>query len=685
MAKKFIYDIQTKNISFLQTAKDLKSLGIKNNMFFLRLYDPSLRGVDPYSQHLSDDQVMRIINECIINPWYFLREIARIPEQGGTGIPYQLNRANLAATWCFLNGIDHYLVIPRQIGKTQSTLSILDWAFLFGTTNSEFMFINKRQEDAVNNLARLKDQRDLLPEYLQFKLAFDDDGKAIRETNNVKSLSNAANGNKVVAKPSAKSVESAESIGRGCTQPIQYYDEVEFTPYIKTIMESAGPAFNTASTNAKRNNAAYCRIFTSTPGDLDTQSGGDALLIVEKTVKFQEQFYEWDLADVEEYVETNSENKIVYIEFQYQQLGKDEEWFKKTCTLLNNNPLKIKREIFLQRMRGSSESPFEPEELAAIEDLKGKVQEEIFINKLFKLDIYEPIKKDRVYIVGVDVSAGYGQDNSAVTIIDPYTVKPVAEFKSPFIGVTQFTKFLYVLIRKHVPRGILSIERNANGESILDALRNTDIRSQIYFDNTKDLVGAGIDDKLDSQGFLRLEAARRKTYGVYTQGKSRETMFSLLETHVREYKEKFVTENIIGDLLRLIKKKTGRIEAGPGFHDDSVMSYLIALYVFYHGNNLHRFGFVRGEIPDDEHRNMGLTYEETMEQMPEEIQRQFSNFSVKTATDYNQEWVEEIQRARKEMQQVDRVLNPVNSATEYEEDYEMEGEISLDFFDDLNS
>lgn len=264
--KKFIYDVDTPNISFIQTAVDLKRLGVKNNMFFLKLYDPSLRGVDPHSPFLSDDQIIRIINECIINPWYFLRECARIPDQGNTaGIPYLLNRANLASAYCFINGIDNYLVIPRQIGKTQSTIAIILWSFLFGTTNSEMMFINMLAERAVENLGRLKEQRDLLPKYLQFKIAFDDEGKELKAKDNVRTLENASNGNRIVTKPSATSVESAERIGRGSTQVIQYYDEFEFTNFIKTIVEAAGPAFATASENARRNNAMYGRILTSTP------------------------------------------------------------------------------------------------------------------------------------------------------------------------------------------------------------------------------------------------------------------------------------------------------------------------------------------------------------------------------------------------------------------------------------
>lgn len=213
--REFIYHTKTKNISFLQTAKDLRNLGIKNNMFFLRLYDRSLEKVDPFSPFLTHEQTFAIINECIVNPWYFLRECVKIPEQGGNGIPYQLHRANLAATFCFLMGIDHYLVIPRQKGKTQSTIAILDWAFLFGTTNSEFMFINKRQADANNNLMRLKEQRALLPKFLQMTSGFDEEGKEIKGQDNVQSIKNPQTGNSIVTKPSARSVEAAEGIGRG--------------------------------------------------------------------------------------------------------------------------------------------------------------------------------------------------------------------------------------------------------------------------------------------------------------------------------------------------------------------------------------------------------------------------------------------------------------------------------------
>lgn len=687
MLRNYIYDIKTKNISFLQTAKDLKVLGIKNYMFFLILYDVSLQGVDPHDPNIDEETRMRVINECIINPWYFLREVCRIPDQGNpNGIPYRLNRGNLAATFCYLHGLGHYLVLPRQIGKTQSSIAIMDWSFLFGTTNSEFMFINKINDDALANLKRLKDQRDLLPDYLQLKISLDEDGKVVKGNDNVKTLKNAINGNSIVTKPSARSEEHAEGIGRGSTQPIQYFDEVEFTPHIYTIVTASGPAYRTASENAKRNGAAYCRIFTSTPGDLDSKPCQEALKIINGACTWTEKFYDWSIEDIEDYVDQNSENGIIYIEYQYTQLGLGEDWFTSACKSVLNDPKKIKREIFLQRMRGSSDSPFEPEDLEVIESKKGKIIEEIFINKFYKLNVYEKINKKQVYLIGVDCASGGGGDNSSVTVFDPYTQLAIAEFRSPLISYNNLKHFLYILVKRHIPRGVLCIERNHTGDAIIDDLRRTDIAGNIYFDSNKDLVGDGINDKLDSKGMLQLDAARRKLYGVYTTTKARAVMMDILFRYVEEFKESFHTEFIIGDLFALIKDKRGKIVAGPGFHDDSIMSFLICLYVFHHGNNLSRFGYVKGNLPNEEERNKGLEYNEVIEELPDDVKQMFDTKIVKPQSDYNEKFVQEIQKARREALQYDRLTRPINVTEDMYQEEEMGGfdSISLDFFDELN-
>ena len=115
-----LYDLGTSNTSFLQVAEDLKTLGIKNWFFMLQLYDPTLVTVDPFAidqktghTSLTQDQIARVVNECVRNPWYFLREISRIPDQGGTAVPYKANRGNIAQAYCILHGYDSMILLQN--------------------------------------------------------------------------------------------------------------------------------------------------------------------------------------------------------------------------------------------------------------------------------------------------------------------------------------------------------------------------------------------------------------------------------------------------------------------------------------------------------------------------------------------------------------------------------------------
>ena len=74
----YVIDTKTKNLSFLKMHRYLRDRGIQNNKFFLRLYDKDLIGVDPYSKKLTRAQELKIINECTKNPFFYLREIARV-------------------------------------------------------------------------------------------------------------------------------------------------------------------------------------------------------------------------------------------------------------------------------------------------------------------------------------------------------------------------------------------------------------------------------------------------------------------------------------------------------------------------------------------------------------------------------------------------------------------------------
>lgn len=264
------YDTGTKNKSFLQVAKDLKTLGIKNFYFMLEIYDYTLIDVDPYADNLTIDQISRIQTECVRNIWYYLREVARIPSPGGQPVPFKANRGNIAQTWCILHGLDSWLCLPRQQGKTQSILAVFAWAYSFGTNDSNFIFINKDGGNAKENLTRLKDQIDALPEYLRFEQILEEDEgtgkvKIVKATKNATTMKHPITHNKIIVKSKATSYESALSLARGLTAPWLHFDEPEFTNHIKTIVENSVSTFETASRNAKANGALYGRCFSCTP------------------------------------------------------------------------------------------------------------------------------------------------------------------------------------------------------------------------------------------------------------------------------------------------------------------------------------------------------------------------------------------------------------------------------------
>ena len=89
------YDFGTKNTSFLLTAQELKTLGIKNWYFMLEVKHPNLgvQDIDAYNKDITKEDVARICIECKQNPWFFFREVAKVPVRGAGKLPPILSRA----------------------------------------------------------------------------------------------------------------------------------------------------------------------------------------------------------------------------------------------------------------------------------------------------------------------------------------------------------------------------------------------------------------------------------------------------------------------------------------------------------------------------------------------------------------------------------------------------------------
>ena len=306
-----------------------------------------------------------------------------------------------------------------------------------------------------------------------------------------------------------------------------------------------------------------------------------------------------DKNEILQYVKNNGTNGIIYIEYSYKQIGLTDKWLHDMYNHIGN-PIVVKREILLMRIQGSTQSPWSQEDLEYLKTVERKVIEEIYLQEHFRLDVYKPLNKRIPYIVGIDCSTGTNGDNNAITIIDPYTEEPSAEFLCPYIGESSFERLIIELIRDIIPRGIVVIERNSVGDGVVDHLLESPIAHRLYYDKGRDLVESNMVDNTTVVSILKRKAELKSYYGVYTGEENRRDMIAILMRRMAEYKDHFVTHNITDDIMHLVQNASGKVAAAVGQHDDSIMSYLIAMYVFYHGNNLPLFGYIRGSTNKEE-------------------------------------------------------------------------------------
>lgn len=633
------YHMSTSNQSFLNMHYYLKQKGIQNNKFFLVIYDPDLIGVNPRDPNLNTVMKKKILRECIINFWYFIREVVRIPDQGGQvggGKRYNLHRGNLAMNFGFLMNWNMFIEFPRQHGKTISAICWYLWVFNFGTTNSEMMFMNKKHDDSKMNLRRLKDIRDALPSYLQMKEIVGPDGKVKKASNNVESTTNIINANKITTKAGARNAASANSVGRGCTMPIHWYDEYAFILYNNIIYSAATPAFKTAADNAKRNGAPYGILITTTPGDCTTDEGEDARLTKDLATPFNEAFYDYNAEQLQNVKNSNKSSTFFYIRYTYQQLGSGEQYFKEMVLDLKKDWVAIRREVLLEWSRSSSNSPFRQQDLDEVERLvmNEPIQQIPLCNGLYFLNLYKrmDVTMSRRYppIIGVDVSGGYQQDSSAITIIDSRTTEVVADLNCNYISTNDLAKVIYELVIKYMPNAIVNIERNGGfGSSVLSLLVKSKIKRNLYFE-IKDRV---TEERFDGVKVIR-KSQKTKVFGLDETKQTRELLMEILRDRMENHKAKFISPIIFNELTTLEMKKNGRIEHSANAHDDQVFSYLLALYVWYEGKNLmENFGLDKCVLYTDSNDESYLGLEETYRNIVEEIGVE-ENEELQTELDY---------------------------------------------------
>lgn len=569
--KGYTYHTSTSNHSFIAMYKYLKDKGVANNKFFLKLYDSGLATINPFKPGLSLQWKARVVKEITINPYYYLREIVRMPEPGGN-TRFILNPGNLAEVFVLLNNLNAILLMPRQNGKTMSAIAVYEWIHNFGTTNTKILFGNKVFGDAKLNIARYKSIHLLNPDYVQQYDKRDDD--------NIEKVSNVALNNSISALSSPMTFDQASKLGRGLTSPLLFWDEVAYVKYFDKVYGSASPVLSKAAETAAKNKRPHSKLFATTPNFLEDATAKYIKSMIDMAAVWTEELYDFTEAELASYVYENSRNDFLHIQYTWRELGLTKEWYEAQCRSLNWDLGEIKKEIDIQWTYASSLSPFDEQSLEDLERLSIDPITSHLIDKRWRFNIYDDVDPLYTYMISCDVASGLGSDNSVISIIDPKTLKTVADFVSNKISLPKFEALLKKICTTWILNGFLVIERNNAGIGIIQHIMELNEYSMLrkrvfyFFKEFESATKSGSNDI----NAIRTKEKRVRVYGVNTTGPSRESMIDLLGDTLEGSIETLNTKNLFNDIKNLERKKNNKIEHRSGEHDDVLFSWLIAKY-----------------------------------------------------------------------------------------------------------
>lgn len=601
-----IWDLKTKNKSFLEFSGLLKSMGIKNHLFMLGLMQPSLQGVDPFSDNLTEEQMFNIRVECTFNPWYFIREVMRVPPTAGD-IPVSLNanRGNISLWWCFLNHIDYFLVQIRQTGKSLNADGISVWYQVFGSRNARSNLFTKGDlfKEHIN---RLKKLRGLLPKYL-VKITK-------KDTDNQKEFTNLAQGNRMVVYIPQKDEDAARNLGRGLTVPHQHADEIAFLKNVHIslgVMLAGGGA---ARDEAKRNGLPFGNIFTTTAGMLDSTEGNYAYKMMTSGAEWDDIFYDsTDQADLYETVRAaclNKDSLLINGTFNHRQLGFDDQWLRTKIAESRQTGDEVRRDYLNEWTSGTLTNPLTKKLLRKIHDsvapplFTEKYEKEKYIIRwhIPESEVRSGIL-NRELTMGIDTSNATGRDNITGVILDNSTLEVVGAWTINDTNLQHFSAWLARFISKY-PKMTVIGEAKSTWIGILDYLLLT---LPLYgIDPAKRLYSTIVDEKEgSSMGRARYAAFKtdrdnyrqyRKNFGFPTNGPLREMLYGPIIQEAAKRSGSNVRDKKLQQEIAKLVTKNKRIDHEASGHDDHVISWLMAHWFLTYAGNLEHYGITLSEV-----------------------------------------------------------------------------------------
>ena len=605
---KAIVHNNTKNQTFLRIARLYKEMGIKNHAFMLALHNPDLEFVDPHDPDLTLDEKEAIAEEVAENPWYFFREVLKIPARGTVeGIPFQANRGNIAFIWLYMQHITTMIIMPRQTGKSVVSDSVNVYTLIAGGSNIATLIVTKDNNLRVANIERLKSMFELLPSYLNLR------GKS--DSNNTENITINALNNRLDTAVGQNTEAGAAKLGRGFTVPIINFDEVAFIPYLKATLQSAIPATSAARESARAAGAPYCITYTTTPGYLNTETGRRAKVIYDNCARWVEPMLDCATPDeLKTLITKNSRGGYhqVLVEMTHRQLGKTDQWLRERIEQMQADAEDgddVEANYMNKWPSGSAASPLSKEALEKIkksvtDNYITDISEEGYVTNWYLteqelLDIH-----NRKIVLGMDSSEMVNEDFTALVGRDVITGAVVCTANINETNVITFSNYVANLLIKY-PNITFIPEAKSTGISIIDNValilisKGINPFRRIYNKVVEDDKNEDLRNILAGRALDSYYNQYRKEFGYRTTGagkNSRDNLYGSAFNAMIKYaghliKDASLVNNIAGLVI-----KNGRIDHQIGGHDDDVIALCMTWFFLTSALNKEVYGINNDDV-----------------------------------------------------------------------------------------
>lgn len=433
----------------------------------------------------------------------------------------------------FINKEKYGIVLKsRQIGISSITQAYASWLVVF-FSNTVIGIISKDAPEATVFARTVRGMIEKLPDWMKPPKGTSGPGFA-KFTEQSFILTN---GSKVFA--STVNPNQPEKTLRGKAVTFLIIDEAAFIQKISEAWVSLVPALSTQHKACRLNNIPHGLLILSTPN---------------KTLGVGAWFYNKYTRAVSN-VSEDVLGSIKPFDIHWREipeLASDPTWYKTQCELFDNDPKKIEQELEMKFLGGVGN--FFTDEICM--QLQNNSIDPIEVMKLFNGEVWiweKPIE-GRYYIIGVDTASEFGSDNSAITIYDYETLSQVWEYQGK-LPVKDFEKVVKFACSQY--SGIVIPENNSYGNQIAESLDNSQYMAMLYREK-------------------RSENVRKP--GLTTSLKTRPLMIDALYDYVTKYPEIVKSKRLALELIGLIQKPSGKIEADSGCKDDLALATSMCFY-----------------------------------------------------------------------------------------------------------